>query len=104
MSEDGWVVAMDDADLAEGALAQTHCVGAHVILARVNGEVYAVSDKCVHMACPLARGKLDGYALVCPCHDWRFDVRSGRFIDAPELGLETYPVKSEDGQIYIKLG
>jgi 3-phenylpropionate/trans-cinnamate dioxygenase ferredoxin subunit len=44
---------------------------------------------------------LDSYILTCPCHDWRFDIRDGRFLDAPELSLKTYPTKTENGKIYI---
>jgi 3-phenylpropionate/trans-cinnamate dioxygenase ferredoxin subunit len=42
------------------------------------------------MACPLLLGTLDGHTLTCACHDWRFDIRTGRFLSAPELGLATY--------------
>src|SRR6185295_8052289 len=27
--------------------------------------------------CPLFTGTLDGQTLVCPCHDWRYDVTTG---------------------------
>ncbi len=57
--------------------------------------------KCLHMACPLFMGTLDDYILTCPCHDWRFDIRDGRFLDASELSLKTYPTKTEGGKIYI---
>ena len=33
------------------------------------------------------------------CHDWRFDVRSGTFADAPELGIQVYAAKSEAGKL-----
>ena len=76
-------------------------LGVNTVIARVNGIVYAISGKCLHMACPLFMGTLDNYILTCPCHDWRFDIRDGRFLDAPELSLKTYPTKTEDGKIYI---
>jgi nitrite reductase/ring-hydroxylating ferredoxin subunit len=75
--------------------------GLHVVLARVNGTVFAVSGKCAHLACPLSAGALDGYTLTCGCHDWRFDIRTGRFLDAPELGIPVYPTKSEAGKLYV---
>ena len=78
-------------------------LGVNVLLARVGGVVYAVSGKCAHMACPLFTGKLDGYTITCPCHDWRFDVRSGRFLDAPELGLTVYPTKTDTGKVFVSL-
>jgi 3-phenylpropionate/trans-cinnamate dioxygenase ferredoxin subunit len=77
--------------------------GVNILLARVGGDVYAISGMCLHMACPLFRGKLEGYIITCPCHDWRFDIRTGQFLDAPELSLEIYSTKSEDGKLFIDL-
>jgi 3-phenylpropionate/trans-cinnamate dioxygenase ferredoxin subunit len=78
-------------------------LGVNVLLARVEGAVYAVSGRCAHMACPLFTGTLVGYTIVCPCHDWRFDVRTGRFLNAPELGLTVYPTKLATGKILVNV-
>jgi len=85
-------------------MAPVYPLGVNVFLARVGGAVYAVSGKCAHMACPLFMGRLEGYTVVCPCHDWRFDVRTGRFLDAPELALTVYPTKLEAGKLSVSLG
>lgn len=98
-----WTYVMDEAALPEGGLAPVYPLGVHVVLARAGGALYAVSGKCAHMACPLSGGLLDGFVLTCPCHDWRYDVRSGRFLDAPELGLAVYPVRSEGGKLFVGL-
>jgi nitrite reductase/ring-hydroxylating ferredoxin subunit len=103
MSAMNWIYALDDAVLPEGHMAAAYPLGVNVLLARVGGVVYAVAGKCVHMACPLFMGKLDGYTITCPCHDWRFDVRSGQFLDAPELGLAVYPTKTDTGKVFVSL-
>jgi len=98
-----WTDVLDDTVLLEGHMAPVYPLGVSLVLARVGGAVYAVSGKCAHMACPLSAGRLEGYTIVCPCHDWRFDVRTGRFLDAPELGLRVYPTKLEAGKLYVSL-
>ena len=103
MSEPSWIDVLDDAALQEGQMAAAYPLGVNVVLARVGGAVYAVSGKCAHMACPLFTGKLAGYTITCPCHDWRFDVRTGAFLDAPELRLPVYPTRSEAGRLSIQL-
>ena len=99
-----WIYIIDEAALAEGAKAQVHPLGMNIIVARVGGSVFAVEGKCPHMACPLFSGALDGHILTCPCHDWQFDIRTGEFIDSPEVKLALYPVKSEDGKLFVSLG
>ena len=103
MAGDGWTYAIDDAALADGTAKGVRPDGVAVLLARVSGAVHAMSDRCVHLGCLLSKGKLDGYIVMCPCHDWRFDVRTGRFLDAPELGQASYPVKSDGGKLFVSL-
>lgn len=98
-----WVQVSDDVALAEGHMLPAYPHGVNVLLARVGGAVYAISGICAHMACPLFMGTLVGYTIVCPCHDWRFDIRTGRFLDAPELGLSVYPIKLEAGKLCVSL-
>ena len=98
-----WTHVMEEKALPEGGMAPVYPRGVHVLLAPVEGTVYALEGKCVHMACPLFTGTLSGHTLTCPCHDWRFDVRSGRFLDAPELGLVVYPSKTEAGNLFVDI-
>ena len=99
-----WTYALDDAMLLEGRMTPVYPLGVNVLVVRVGGAVYAVSGKCAHMACPLSGGRLEGYTVVCGCHDWRFDVRTGKFLDAPELGLTVYPTMLEAGKVFVNLG
>jgi len=99
-----WVPTIDDGKVRDGAYVAVYPKGLGVLLVRVDGELHAIANKCAHLACPLEGGKLDGAVLTCPCHDWRFDVRSGQFLDAPELAIATYPVKVEDGKVHVDLG
>ncbi|WP_435628556.1 Rieske (2Fe-2S) protein [Candidatus Ferrigenium straubiae] len=99
-----WTYVMEEVALPEGGMAPVYPLGVNVVIARVGGTVYAVSGKCAHMACPLFCGSLDGHTLACPCHDWRYDIRTGKFLDAPELALAAYPAKSEAGKLFVNLG
>jgi len=98
-----WTYVLDDKALLESHMMPSYPMGVNILLARVNGAVYAISGKCAHMACALFTGKLEGYIITCPCHDWRFDIRTGQFLDAPELALAIYSTKSEDGKLFVDL-
>jgi len=99
-----WVPTIDDSKIRDGAYVAVYPKGLSVLLVRVDGDLHAVANKCAHMACPLEGGKLDGAVLTCPCHDWRFDVRTGLFVDAPELGIATFPTKVADGKVLVQIG
>lgn len=103
MSESDWIYVMDDSDLPEGGMSAVYPRGINTLLARVNGTVYALEGKCAHMGCPLFCGDLSGAVLTCPCHDWRFDIKTGQFIDAAELRLKIYPARAENGRLFVKM-
>jgi nitrite reductase/ring-hydroxylating ferredoxin subunit len=65
------------------------------------GELFALDDTCLHRGGSLAGGHLDGTALICPQHWWRYDVRSGARLGQPQLRLPRYPVRVVDGEVRV---
>lgn len=101
---DEWVFTIDEAKLAEGSMVPVFPKGLQVLLIRKDGRIHALSNKCAHMACPLGfKGALEGHILKCPCHDWKYDIRTGEFIDAREIRLPLYEWKVENGKIFVKV-
>lgn len=99
-----WTYAIDETEMAEGQLIPVSRQGVNVVLARIGRVIYAVSGKCSQRSCPMFKGTLVGYTITCPCHGWQFDVRTGKFLNAPGLCLEIYPTKSEAGSVFVNLG
>jgi len=85
-----WISVMDDASLPEGACSP-RTPGAQ------RGDGAGRRNGPRGLRCLRAHGWPDLRRLArcrvitCPCHDWRFDVRTGEFLDAPEVRLAVYP-------------
>ncbi len=103
MSEPSWVFAIEENELQENIANMVFPKGLPVLLIKKAGKIYAVSNKCAHMACPLAEGTLKEYIIECPCHDWKYDIRTGEFLDAKEIKLQAYEWKLSDGKLFIKI-
>ncbi len=112
-----WIDVLDENRLGEGAREIVHVDGRPVLLVRHQGQVYAVAARCPHMGAPLKNGRLtDDGAIICPFHRSAFDLRTGDVKDwAPwppavgsvlgalrrERALPVFPVKVEDGRIWV---
>lgn len=54
-----------------------------VVLIHAGGHFYAIDDVCTHDGGPLGEGQLEGFAIACPRHGAKFDVRDGRPLTMP---------------------
>src|SRR5512133_2337484 len=46
-------------------------------------SVVAYSQKCTHLSCPVKPDPHGASALVCPCHNGRFDLATGQPVAGP---------------------
>lgn len=104
--QDGYyATAIAVGELEEGQMAQVKVGARRVVVARVEGELYAFDDTCPHGAASLGDGQLAGRQVCCPQHGYCFDVRSGalRWPEDEPYRLRRYELKVEGGQVKVKL-
>ncbi len=93
-----FVKVADLADVPPGEMTLVDFQGEEVVLANVNGTIYAFSDACTHMAGRLSQGLLEDTIVTCPFHAGRFDVTSGEAVSPPpKERLTVYRVHVNDG-------
>jgi nitrite reductase/ring-hydroxylating ferredoxin subunit len=90
-------------EFKENSMKLVTVVGRSVLLVKHGNEVYGVSNRCPHMGCSLAEGKLKEYIVTCPCHGWSFDARNGQYLDNKAIKLLAYECKIENAQIYVRI-
>jgi len=103
MSKTGFVSSIKEGELKEGHMKPVRVKGRPILLVRVSGEVFGVSNLCPHEGCSFERGILTGYLIMCPCHGWKFDVRNGQYQEIPQVKLACYRCKIENGKIHIEI-
>lgn len=98
-----WMVVCKEADLQENSRLVVPAGEYSVLLLRRAGRIFALENSCAHLGCKMARGKIEGFIITCPCHDWTFDIRSGEFTAAPEIRIKTFPTRVQNNHIYIEI-
>ncbi len=103
--DDGdWVKVADLSECPPGSLLDVEAGRESIVLANIDGDLYALENRCSHQDLPLSDGELDGDRLECLYHGARFDVCTGRAVGLPAIKpVETYPVELRGQEIYVQI-
>lgn len=86
----------------EGRMTGLDIRGRRVLLARVEGQYYAIGAICTHEHANLDEGALVENVVFCPLHYSSFDVRSGEVLGPPADRAEpTHAVQIQGGKVYV---
>jgi nitrite reductase (NADH) small subunit len=66
-------------------------------------RVFALDDRCPHKGGPLSQGIVFDHKVACPLHDWVIDLEKGAAVPPDEGCTHSYPVRVEDGVVYLSL-
>jgi nitrite reductase/ring-hydroxylating ferredoxin subunit len=95
-----WVKVADLAEVTRRRKVAVDLGGERIALFNVAGRVYAFADSCVHRQRSLSKGTVLGDRVICPGHQWAFELETGQAVDRPEC-QPTYRVKIENGGIWV---
>ena len=101
-----WVraCAVDDIE-PEDVIRFDHAGRTFAIYRSPDNAFYATDGNCTHEETHLAEGIVIDDIIVCPKHNGRFRYKTGRALGAPVLDdLDVYPVRIEDGSVYVDIG
>jgi phenylpropionate dioxygenase-like ring-hydroxylating dioxygenase large terminal subunit len=128
----GWHWALPSRQLKTGQVKAVNLLGRELTLYRVNSQgnsaanqavdlsanrstnqsanqVIAVDAYCPHMGAHLGEGKVEGCAIRCLFHNWKFDSQ-GHCVEVPALDrplslqLKTWPTAERYGLIWVWTG
>lgn len=107
MSESRWVWVAAAAEIAPGEMRSAWADDLAVVVVNVDGQLYAMEDKCSHEDFELSAGAFDAAAgsLECVLHGARFDVRSGEPLCPPAYEpVRKLAVERRSDGIYVDIG
>ena len=102
-------------DIPPGGNKVVDVDGRDVVVFHVNGEFFALLNRCPHEGAPLEKAACVarltspepgvyqrsrvGELLRCPWHGWEFDMRNGQsYFDPKRVKVRSYPVAIESGE------
>ncbi len=90
-------------EIPAGTLKRVSIDGTKVLLANLDGQFYAIADRCPHMGGSLSEGKREGNLIVCPNHGAAFDLTTGQNVrPARVLFLSRKPADATTYRVEVK--
>ena len=102
--ERSWHFVCSPDEIEEEDVIPFEVEGTPYAVYRTKSGYYATEGLCPHEKARLSDGLVIGEYIECPKHNSRFHIPSGKVQRIPaKQDLETFPVKIEEGRLYLGL-
>lgn len=99
-----WVKACSADKVGTGDLYSFDHEDKKILLANLDGKIYATDRVCTHAEADLSTGILSEEGIRCPLHLSVFNLETGQVQNPPaEESLKTYNVKIDNNEIYVEV-
>jgi len=95
------VASLDD--IPNGGALAVDVGEKRIALFRHQEEVFALDETCPHRGGPLHDGHVDRGVVLCPWHQWQFDLRTGCSPVNPLSKVRVYPVRVEGTEVFLEM-
>ena len=97
-----FVKVAEKSDIAPGKAIMATVRDEEIGIFFIDGNYYAVEDKCPHREGPLHEGLVEGLTVTCPWHFAKFDLTCGKVVEEPApSAIKTYEVRVEGDDIKV---
>lgn len=71
------------------------------IFRTLQGECYALVNKCPHKGGPLSQGIVQGAVVTCPLHNWNISLKTGEALGDDKGCVPTIPMCIDSGRMLL---
>ena len=99
-----WVKVCKTNELNDGQLLPFDYGDKKIMLAKMEGKIFATDRTCTHEEADLSMGILSEQGVTCPLHLSVFNLVNGKPNNLPaETALKVYPVKIDNNEIFVEV-
>ncbi|MBD2529505.1 NifU family protein [Nostoc flagelliforme FACHB-838] len=98
-----WMKVATLDEVPEFSVVVVQLAGTSLILHRQGATVKCYRNGCAHLGSPLEKGKVENGIITCPSHGFQYKLETGECLTAPDISLQSYPVKIKGDKVFVKL-
>ncbi|MEH1886658.1 NifU family protein [Nostoc sp.] len=98
-----WMKVATLDEVPEFSVVAVQLAGNSLILHRQGATVKCYRNSCTHLGSPLEKGKVENGIITCPSHGFQYKLETGECLTAPDISLQSYPVKIKGDKVFVKL-
>jgi len=98
----GFVKVAETSEIPAGKTKMARLEEKEILIANVNGNYYAIGNRCTHAGGDLSKGSLEGNIVTCPKHGGKFNVTTGKVALGPKI-LFMYPKINDEPSYEVKV-
>ncbi|MEE8256194.1 MAG: non-heme iron oxygenase ferredoxin subunit [Nitrosopumilaceae archaeon] len=99
-----WVKACNKNEVGNGDLFSFDHKEKKILLANLDGKLFATDRICTHEEADLSTGMLSEEGVRCPLHLSVFNLQTGEPQNPPaENALKTYNIKINENEVYVEV-
>jgi nitrite reductase/ring-hydroxylating ferredoxin subunit len=107
----GFVKVAETSEIPAGKMKVIKVEEKEILMTNVDGNYYAIANRCTHAGGELSKGSLEGNIVTCPKHGAKFDVTTGKVVSGPKVLFmhpkikdeSSYEVKVEGKDVLLKI-
>lgn len=105
-----FVKIAETSEIPIGKMKKVSIEEKEILIVNLDGNYYAIENRCTHAGGDLSKGSLDGKIVTCPRHGSRFDITTGKSVSGPKIlflrsktkDVSSFEVKVEGKDIMLK--
>ena len=100
----GKIKVLNISDLGNNESKVVNVVDKEIAVFNVEGEFFAIDDRCSHSDESLSQGEVYDCKVECPAHGAEFDLKTGEALTPPaSRGVACYQTTTDEDSIYIEV-
>ncbi|MGB0638115.1 MAG: Rieske (2Fe-2S) protein [Myxococcota bacterium] len=98
---EGFIAVLRETDLAVGKGRTVAVSNTPVAVFHLQSGFFAIDDACTHEDAPLGEGEIKNGRVLCPYHDWVFNITTGECETDPSRPVGCFATKVHDGFVWV---